>query len=65
MNFTGKAINFILSLIILIFAISPVGSIFSANITNWVIVIAAALILIHTIAHGSLYEPKVAKGKRK
>lgn len=63
MNFTGKVINFVLSLIIFALAIAPVGSIFSPSATNWTIVIASLLIMIHTLMHGSLYGTKAKKKK--
>jgi len=58
MSFTARVINFVLALVIFILAIAPVGSIFTLSATNWVIVVASALIIFNSAAHKKLYEGK-------
>jgi len=55
MSFTARVINFVLALVIFILAIAPVGSIFTLSATNWIIVVASALILVNSAAHNKLY----------
>ena len=58
MSFTARVINLVLALVIFILAIAPVGSIFTAWATNWIIVVASALIIFNSVAHKKLYEGK-------
>lgn len=65
MSFTARVINFVLALLILIFAAVPEGSIFSVGVGNWVIVICAVLIIIQSLLHGALYGSSAPKAKAK
>lgn len=46
-------VNFILAAVIFVLSIAPMDTILDANTTLWVVAIASALLLIHSVWHRS------------